>query len=139
MTTPKYQGIGPRLVAQIVDTIVLIVLFFLVGFALSGSFTFEYQGEAAYPFLAAYGLIAVLYFAVLEGTIGATVGKKLVKIKVVREDGSACGIGPAFVRTLLRIIDELPFLYIVGMILIARSDKRQRLGDRLAKTVVIKA
>ncbi len=140
MPTLSYQGIGPRLVAQIIDTVVLIVLFLLVGFVLSGgSFAFEYQGEAAYPFLSAYGLIVLLYFAILEGTMGATFGKKLVKIKVVREDGSACGIGPALVRTLLRIIDELPFLYIIGMVLIARSDKRQRLGDRLAKTVVIKA
>lgn len=139
MSNLRYQGIGPRLVAQIVDTVVLVVLFLLVGFVLSGSFTFEYQGEAAYPFLSAYGLIVLLYFAILEGTMGATFGKKLVKIKVVREDGSACGIGPAFVRSLLRIIDGLPFLYIIGMVLIARSDKKQRLGDRLAKTVVIKA
>jgi uncharacterized RDD family membrane protein YckC len=139
MSTLSYQGIGPRLIAQVIDTVVLIVLFLLVGFVLSGSFTFEYQGEAAYPFLSAYGLIVLLYFAILEGTMGATFGKKLVKIKVVREDGSACGIVPAFVRTLLRIIDGLPFLYIIGMVLIARSDKKQRLGDRLAKTVVIKA
>ncbi|MGA2971096.1 MAG: RDD family protein [Candidatus Bathyarchaeia archaeon] len=139
MSNLSYQGIGPRLIAQVIDTVVLIVLFLLVGFALSGSFTFEYQGEAAYPFLSAYGLIVLLYFAILEGTMGATLGKKLVKIKVVREDGSACGIGPAFVRTLLRIIDGLPFLYIIGMVLIARSDKKQRLGDRLAKTVVVKA
>jgi len=139
MSNLSYQGIGPRLIAQVIDTVVLIVLFLLVGFALSGSFTFEYQGEAAYPFLSAYGLIVLLYFAILEGTMGATLGKKLVKIKVVREDGSACGIGPAFVRTLLRIIDGLPFLYIIGMVPIARSDKKQRLGDRLAKTVVVKA
>ncbi|MGD0690524.1 MAG: RDD family protein [Candidatus Bathyarchaeia archaeon] len=139
MPTLSYQGIGPRLVAQIIDSVVLVVLFLLVGFALSGSFTFEFQGEAAYPFLIAYGLIVILYYAILEGTMGATFGKKLVKIKVVKDDGSACGIGPAFVRTLLRFIDALPFLYIIGLVLIARSEKKQRLGDRLARTVVVKA
>jgi uncharacterized RDD family membrane protein YckC len=139
MSTLSYQGIGPRLVAQIVDTVVLVVLFLLVGFVLSGSFAFEYQGEAAYPFLTAYGLIVILYYAILEGTMGATVGKKVVKIKVVKDDGSACGIGPAFVRTLLRVIDALPFLYIIGLVLIARSEKKQRLGDRLAGTLVVKA
>ncbi len=139
MSNLSYQGIGPRLVAQIVDTVVLIVLFFLVGFASSGSLTFQYQGEAAIPVLTAYVVVWILYFAILEGTMGATLGKKVVKIKVVKEDGSACGIGPAFVRTLLRIIDGLPFLYIIGMVLIARSDKKQRLGDRVAKTVVVKA
>lgn len=135
----SYQGIGPRVVAQIIDSVVLVVLFLLVGFVLSGSFTFEYQGEAAYPFLLVYGLIVILYYAILEGTMGATVGKKLVKIKIVKDDGSACGIGPAFVRTLLRFIDALPFLYIIGMVLIARSEKKQRLGDRLAGTIVVKA
>lgn len=139
MTNLSYQGIGPRLVAQIVDTVVLIVLFFLVGFAISGSLSFQYQGEAAIPVVIAYLLVWILYFAILEGTMGATLGKKVVKIKVVREDGSACGIGPAFVRTLLRIIDGLPFVYIIGMVLISRSEKKQRLGDRLAKTVVVKA
>ena len=139
MANLSYQGIGPRLVAQIIDSVVLFVLFLLVGFALSGSFAFEYQGEAAYPFLIAYGLIVILYYTILEGTRGATVGKRLVKIKVVKNDGSACGIGPAFVRNLLRVIDALPILYIIGLILIARSEKKQRLGDRLAGTIVVKA
>src|SRR3972149_10414808 len=127
MTLTNYQGIGPRLVAQVVDTVVLVILFFLVGFVMSGSFTFEYQGEAAYPFIAAYVLVAFLYYILLEGLTGATLGKKLVKIKVVRENGSPCGLGPALVRNILRIIDGLPFLYIIGMILISRSDKKQRL------------
>jgi uncharacterized RDD family membrane protein YckC len=139
MPNLSYQGIGPRLVAQIIDSVALVVLFLLVGFVFSGSFAFEYQGGAAYPFLIAYGLIVILYYAILEGTMGATVGKKLVKIKVVKDDGSACGIGPAFVRNLLRVIDALPFLYIIGLVLIARSEKKQRLGDRLAGTVVVKA
>lgn len=139
MTKLNYQGIGPRIVAQIIDGIILSAIFLALGFAMSGAFEFSYQGEAAYPLIGITALITFLYFVILEGTIGGTVGKKLIKIKVVREDGSACGIGPSLIRNILRIIDELPFLYIIGMILIARSDKKQRLGDRLGKTIVIKA
>jgi uncharacterized RDD family membrane protein YckC len=106
---------------------------------MSGSFNFQYSGLDAYTFLAVYGLIVFLYFLVLEGAMGATIGKKLLKLKVVREDGSACGFGPALIRNILRIVDELPFLYIIGMLLISRSDKKQRLGDKLTKTVVVKA
>lgn len=138
MTVTNYQGIVPRLVAQVVDIVVLVILFFLVGFVMSGSFTFEYQGEAAYPFISIYVPVAFLYYILLEGVTGATLGKKLVKIKVVRENGSPCGLGPALVRNILRIVDGLPFLYIIGAILVSRSDKKQRLGDRLAKTVVVK-
>ena len=139
MTSLNYQGIGPRIAALIVDTIIILIVYMLVGFAMAGSFSFDYTGAAAYPMIAASGLIMLLYFILLEGLTGATIGKRLLKIKVVRVDGSPCGIGPAVIRTLLRIIDGLPFFYIIGMILIARSPMKQRLGDRVAKTVVIKS
>ena len=83
-------------------------------------------------FLAVY----FIYFTVLEGTAGATVGKLVCKIRVKKENGDACGIWKAFERNILRIVDGLAF-YLVGILLIARSDKKQRLGDKIAKTVVI--
>jgi len=116
-----------------------LIIYMLVGFAMAGSFSFDYTGTAAYPLMAASALIGLLYFVLLEGLTGATIGKRLLKIKVVRQDGAPCGIGPALMRTILRIIDVLPFLYIIGMILIARSPLKQRLGDRVAKTIVVKA
>jgi uncharacterized RDD family membrane protein YckC len=134
-----YQGIGSRLAAQIVDGIVLMIVFFVLGAAMFGGFTFEVYGAEALSFEGVYALIVFLYFIVLEGVQGATLGKMAMKIKVVREDGSPCGLGPSIVRNILRVVDALPFLYIVGMILIARSDKKQRLGDRVAKTVVLKS
>lgn len=125
--------------ALIVDIVVLSIAYLLIGFAMAGGPEFNFQDQAAYPILAITGLIVLLYFVVLEGTMGATLGKKLAKIKVVREDSSACGIGPAFIRNILRLIDYLPFFYIIGIILTTRSDKKQRLGDRLGKTVAVKA
>jgi len=139
MAALNYQGIGTRLVAQIVDSIVLLVLYFVVGAVLFGGPSFDVYGTAAVSFGAIYATLSFLYFAVLEAYKGATVGKMLVKIKVVREDGSPCGIGPAIIRNILRIVDVLPFLYIIGMIFISRSSKKQRLGDSIAKTIVVKA
>jgi uncharacterized RDD family membrane protein YckC len=138
MASLSYQGIGPRFVAQIGDGVILLILYFVLGAAMFGSLTFDVFGLAALSFIGVYMLLFFLYFIVLEGAIGATVGKRIAKIRVVREDGSPCGYGPAVVRNVLRVIDALPFLYIVGLILISRSEKKQRLGDRLAKTVVIK-
>ena len=139
MAALEYQGIGPRLVAQIIDGIVLIILYFVLGAVAFGALTFNVFGLAALGFMGAYGLVFLLYFIVLEGAMGATVGKMVTKIKVVQENGSPCGYGPSIVRNLLRIVDGLPFLYIIGLILMSRSDKKQRLGDRLAKTVVVKS
>jgi len=139
MTSLDYQGIGPRLIAQIIDAVILFILYYVVGAAMFGGPTFDVYGAAAVSFMGIYGLLGFLYFLILEGLRGATVGKTLMKIKVVREDGSACGFGSALIRNILRIVDALPFLYINGLILVSRSDKKQRFGDRIAKTVVIKS
>lgn len=139
MGSLTYQGFASRLVAQIVDWIILGVLNYVIGAAMAGATSFEFYNTQAYPLFGAGFLIFLLYFVILEGMWGATVGKMAMKIKVVREDGSACGLMPALIRNILRIIDFLPFLYIVGLIFMSRSDKKQRLGDKIAKTVVIKS
>jgi uncharacterized RDD family membrane protein YckC len=84
-------------------------------------------------------ILWLIYFTYFEGTSGQTLGKRLTHIKVAKEDGSTCDIGSALVRNILRIVDHLPFLYILGIILIAATEKRQRLGDMLGRTIVIKA
>jgi uncharacterized RDD family membrane protein YckC len=81
----------------------------------------------------------LIYFTYFEGTSGRTIGKKFAHIKVVKDDGSKCDLGAALIRNILRIIDSLPFIYILGIILIATTNKKQRLGDMLAKTIVVKA
>lgn len=138
MGSLTYQGFAPRLVAQIVDGIILLILNYMIGASMAGATSFDFYGAQAYPLLGAGFLIFLLYFVILEGMWGATVGKMVMKIKVVREDGSPCGLGPAVIRNILRIVDALPFLYIVGLIFMSRSDKKQRLGDKIAKTVVVK-
>jgi uncharacterized RDD family membrane protein YckC len=65
-----------------------------------------------------------------------------VKIKVVREaDGAPIDYSEAAVRTILRFLDLIPYIipYLLGATLIWSSDKKQRLGDRVARTVVVKA
>jgi uncharacterized RDD family membrane protein YckC len=139
MGSLAYQGFGSRLVAQIVDGIILLIVNYILGTTMAGGTSFAFYGAETYPLLGAGGVIFLLYFVILEGMWGATVGKMVMKIKVVREDGSACGLMPALIRNILRIIDALPFLYIIGLIFMSRSDKKQRLGDRVAKTVVVKS
>lgn len=77
------------------------------------------------------------YYIILEGTKGATLGKMICGIHVVHEDGTPCDIPSAIIRNLLRLVDGL-FGYLVGAIIIWNFDKKQRLGDIVAKTVVVK-
>ncbi|GAA0455409.1 RDD family protein [Halococcus dombrowskii] len=133
--------IGARIGAQIVDSIAVGLIVAVisgviggVGGAIGGD-----AGSAIGGIGLLLGAVAgFVYFFLLEGLWdGYTVGKKLFGIKVVEEDGAQCSLSSAFVRNLLEIIDGL-FYYLIGFIAMAASDKRQRLGDRLAGTVVVR-
>lgn len=131
--------IGARIGAQIVDTLVMTVIIavFFYGFAAFGSLL---NASGAFGGLGLLiGFVANLfYWLLLEGMWGGyTVGKRLFGIKVVEEDGHECSLGSSFARNLFEIIDGL-FYYLVGLIVMAATDKRQRVGDRLGGTIVVR-
>jgi len=126
----SYEGVPIRFVAVLIDTIIIAVI--------AGILAIPFQSQLSG---AVSLLIFLLYFIVLEGAYGQTVGKMAVKIKVVREDGTKINYTDAVVRNVLRLIDLIPYFipYLLGAILIWTSDMKQRLGDRVAHTVVVKA
>lgn len=131
---------GRRVLATIVDGIVLSVVFWVMSMLFGSTSASGEQVGASLNGLAAlvFFIVSVAYFIVLEGYLGQTLGKMLVGIKVVREDtGEVPGIGAATIRTLMRIIDGL-FVYLVAFIAVLASRKNQRLGDMLANTLVVR-
>ncbi len=124
----QYVGVGPRFLAILIDSIIIGVVGAILGFifrnspGLSGGVT---------------GLLALAYFIVLEATQGATLGKMALGLRVTRTDGAPISWTESIIRNLLRIIDGL-FVYLIGAILIWTSPLKQRLGDRVAKTVVVR-
>ncbi len=144
-----YQGVAIRFVALLIDAIILAIMTAVITLPLqmpviSVIDLTNVSTVTASPNPLAWlgGLISVLiifgYFILLEGSYGQTVGKLAVKIKVTREDGSKISYADAVVRNVLRIIDGI-IVYLIGAILIWSSDEKQRLGDRVAHTVVVKA
>jgi uncharacterized RDD family membrane protein YckC len=133
--TMQYQGIWIRFISFLIDTIVLGVLIGVIGSILGFSVVSQ---TAGWGFGLLSFIIFLAYFTYLEGSKGQTIGKMVTKIKVIREDGGKINMNQAFTRNILRVIDGL-LAYLIGAILIWRSDKKQRLGDNIAKTVVIKA
>jgi uncharacterized RDD family membrane protein YckC len=83
---------------------------------------------------------AALYFPIAEGLWGRTVGKLLTGMIVVDKAGNAPGIGRAAVRTILRLVEVNPVLVggLPAGIAVALSKNRQRLGDMLAQTYVVR-
>jgi uncharacterized RDD family membrane protein YckC len=132
----SYVGIGLRFVAAIIDGIIFGIIGYLIGAVTGGSSAGGFQLEGGPAFL--YYVVVFLYFVLTETYMGGTPGKLALGMRVELEDGSPMTIGASVIRNLLRIVDFLPFAYILGMIMISTSPLKQRLGDRVAKTVVVK-
>lgn len=80
----------------------------------------------------------VIYSITLESIFeGQTIGKKLVKIKVVKIDGYQAGFSDYLMRWFFRLIDITMLNGIIALITVVSSKKGQRLGDMVAGTSVI--
>ena len=137
-------GISLRFVAVLLDTIiVLLPMFVVVGLLTGGGYSEHGPGYSNVgidvgggAFLLLLGL-GIGYYVACEALTGMTVGKGMVGIRVVGEAGERVTFGAAFVRNLLRLVDAF-FFYLVAFVFAVQSPRRQRLGDRLAHTVVVR-
>jgi uncharacterized RDD family membrane protein YckC len=156
----EYVGVMRRFFALLIDAIILgisrnLILFGINAMGLHASVNATTtQGDAAHMFkywlthLDTYGVLQIVivtiipfvYFIIMEAALGATIGKMALGIRVVKLDGSPISWGASIVRNLLRIIDYIPYgiPYLLGAILIWTSSRKQRLGDRVAQTVVVR-
>ena len=139
-----YAGVWRRFVALFADFAVCALVAIpaiIFGFSLSNS-----MDQGAAPFisfilfcffmffaLATFGTF-LLYFPILEHFFGWTVGKRLMKIRVVSEDGGPISLGAAFIR-------RLPFyfelIWLDGIFALF-TEKKQRAFDIVAKTLVVR-
>ena len=139
-------GVPLRFVAVLLDAIIVFFpLAIVVGLLAGGGYAERGDGYANVGVDIAGGnvfwallALGVGYYTLCEAASGATLGKRLVGIRVVGEDGERVSLGAAFVRNLLRPVDAL-FFYLVGAIFALTSKRGQRLGDRAAHTVVVRS
>ena len=137
----RFARLGDRFIAFLLDTVLLFGLFAVVdAWAVMRWSTFD---GAELQLTTAALVIAItlnttmlfLYGWLLEAACGATLGKVLVGIRIVRT--TECGsLSACAVRNVLRIVDGLGF-YLVGAAVACCSDVRQRVGDICAHTAVI--
>lgn len=140
----KYASLSQRFLALVIDFFCLSLVFFPVTKIVKGVWIMssqEHQWSYGWfitdPLCIAFLFIIILYFIILEGTIGATIGKKLLRMRVVNIYGSKLNLWQALVRNFLRIVDALPAFNILGVVLIIKSPERARFGDRVAGSRVI--
>ena len=145
LTTPEgvtfrmpLAGPASRLLALIVDLLVVNVALSLLmgGVQLVGVLSADF-GFGLYALLAF--LLPMLYSMVLETVWrGQTLGKRLLNLKVVDQDGLRLQVSQVVVRNLLRTVDSLPVFYLIGGVASMVTRRAQRLGDLAANTVVIR-
>lgn len=82
-------------------------------------------------------VIVVAYFTLFEALFATTPGKALLRLRVVMLDGRRLTMRAVLARNIFRLVDTLPFLYIVGGIVAQSTLHEQRVGDIVAGTTVV--
>lgn len=142
-------GVGSRFLALLADSVIqgigefLLILFFvLVASSTKRTAIGAMSGSAGKWMVAGILLVNFLlfwgYFSLFEAFWnGQTPGKRLLKIRVIKDSGRQITLFEALARNLLRVIDMLPTLYLVGVISMICNREQKRLGDFVAGTIVV--
>lgn len=135
-------SIGHRVLAFGIDLLIMIayIISFYMFLHYSGLFR-KMQGLDGWSQMAIQSLIflPVMFYSLIFETFfeGQSLGKKLVRIKVVKIEGYQASFGDYLIRWLFRMIDIVISSGVVGFISIIMNKKAQRLGDMAAGTSVI--
>lgn len=137
-------GVGPRILAALLDLffvyayafLVLYLFFFAIGRkTYSGDYEdYEQFNQVMIGLLILFLLPASLYHLLCETFLnGQSFGKRILKIKVVKLDGTQPNFGSYLIRSMFRLIDRP----LIAVITVAVSKNSQRFGDMVAGTTVI--
>ncbi len=127
-------NVGERIAAFLFDIFIILGYVFTV-FLIADTFKTGSVGSAViFVFI-----IPVFFYSLLCETFmnGQSFGKKALKIKVVKIDGSQPSFGNYLIRWIFRLVDIQMFYGLPAIITIAANGKGQRIGDIVAKTSVI--
>jgi len=128
-----------RGVAWVLDFLFLSFFFFPITYLYSGKWIMSYEDHLwgiTDPICLVFLFLIFAYFILMEAYVGWTVGKRMLGMRVVDSAGNKIGFLKSLIRNLLRLVDGLPALNILGIILITSSPEGKRLGDRIARTFV---
>lgn len=126
-----------RFLALAIDLACISVICVILNRLLSFARLVNADLGAALGMVAAF-LISIGYPMALEWFWrGRTVGKKVLRLQVMDEQGLRLRFSQVAVRNILRFVDQLPFFYLVGGLSCLFSSRGQRLGDIAANTIVV--
>ncbi len=149
MTASEHAGLAERILSHIIDSVllfvvaiilsILVVLIFWIARPLIVSFTGQYSvfGIGVLFFFIFWFAIPVFYFTYFICNGGQTLGKSVMKIKVVDKNGNHIGYLKAFLRYLIiQILSFFPLF--LAFLLIVFDKEKQSLHDKIVGTYVVK-
>jgi len=131
----KPAPLTKRVAAGLVDSVLLATVWVVVLIFSVRDFTLA-ETTSVYTGVAYLAVLTFFYYFLLEWFLAASIGKLLLKLRVFGTDGEPCSMNASFKRNLLRFVDWLPCLYAIAVVSVVASIDRQRLGDRVASTIV---
>lgn len=146
----EYGGFWRRFLASLIDGIVISLIYtpieMVFGTIYYGSFQaywifsqdnqFPYNPYTTWTNLITLVISAIYYIVMTSSNLQATIGKKILKMKVVNDQGERISKGKALVRFIGYFISALPLF--LGYIIAAFTRKKRALHDFIAKTYVVK-
>ena len=144
VTRPETRVTGRRVVQYLIDSFLVGIIPALASIPFDRSdstFVHVLGGIVAFGI---FVLIGFLYWVIFtHAQNGQTLGMKLLGLRVISKDGGPASLAQLFVRWICLIFDALPYTWpftgLVGFIVILCSRDRQRIGDHLARTLVVRA
>jgi uncharacterized RDD family membrane protein YckC len=135
----KIASVGERILAVLIDLFLFSLYFYIVNL-ITG-----FLGNSLEDSWTVFGinqllLLPVFFYSLYMHILfnGRTLGKMILKIKVVKIDGSSVHWSNYLVLWMLRLVDIWLFFASIGLLTIIFTERRQRLGDLAAGTVVIR-
>lgn len=131
-------GLGERIAARLIDIGLFIVVFAIIMIALGMNGLLRGGSYIKIP-LIIYAAVFVFYDLLCEIFMnGQSIGKRIMKIKVISLDGAQPSIGQYLIRWVFRIIDFAITQWLGALISVAVTENKQRIGDIVAGTTLIK-
>jgi len=128
VNNPHYGGFWIRFLATILDFLILGIPAFLVQMGLVFA-----TGISSLVYIVELGVIVLTVY--LDGIKGGTPGKLILGLRIVNDKGNYIGIPMAILRYIGKILSAV--ILGIGYIMIAFTEKKQGLHDKIAKTYVI--
>lgn len=131
-------SVGERILAFLIDLFLFFVYFYLVELA-TEAMNMAFSDHWTVFGLQQLLLLPVMFYSLYMHVLfnGRTVGKMVMKTRVVKADGNPAMWSDYMVLWLLRLVDIWIFLGSIGLLSIIFSERKQRVGDHAAGTVVI--